>query len=80
MPEAAPSAFETALTSQRHLEQALSGAGFDVDADFPLMTADVDPLGDARIQVGPISTTTADRLCRAIGGRRILTPSPHVGG
>lgn len=75
MPEAAHSAFETALTSQRHLEQALTGAGFDVGTDFPLMAADVDPLGDARIQVGPISTTTADRLSRAIGDHPILTSS-----
>lgn len=60
-------AFEAAVSSQRRLEQALTGAGFDPDADFPLMNADVDPLGDPRIHLGPVTTGTADRLSVAIG-------------
>jgi hypothetical protein len=68
MTDAAPSAFETAVTSQRHLESALTGAGFDVDREFALMTADVDGLGEPRVNLGPVSTTTADRLSAVIDG------------
>lgn len=68
MTEAAPSAFEAAVTSQRQLESALTDAGFDVDQEFALMTADVDGLGEPRVNLGPVSTATADRLCEVITG------------
>lgn len=68
MTEAAPSAFETAVTSQRRLEAALSGAGFNIGTEFALMTADVDGLGEPRVNLGPVSTATADRLSTVIGG------------
>lgn len=73
MTEDAPSAFETAVTSQRRLEAALSGAGFDVGSDFALMTADINGLGEPRVNLGPVSTTTADRLSAVIDGATATT-------
>lgn len=58
-------AFEQAVSSQRRLEASLTAAGLD-PAEFPLMAADVDPLGEPRVQLGAITTTTAGRLSDAI--------------
>lgn len=56
------SAFTEAMSAHRQLEQALSSIGIV----FPLMHADVSPLGDPRINLGPIGTETAQRLSQAI--------------
>lgn len=71
-----PSPFEIAVESQRALERSLSVAGLDL-AEFPLMSADINPLGEPRVNLGPITPETAGRLTRAI---TLATACPHVAG
>lgn len=59
------SAFEIAVCSQRLLEQSLTAAGLNL-SEFPHLSADVNPLGEPRVNLGTITPNTAGRLSRAI--------------
>jgi hypothetical protein len=61
--------FTVATSTHKRLQEALADAGID-PGDLPGMIANVSPLGEPRIDVGSISTSTADQLGNALRMRK----------